>query len=147
MIEKLAIETKGVLLLTATPEQLGKAGHFARLRLLDPNRFHDFDTFIEEENAYEPITQSVEALLKNQALDETAYKSLLNMIGEDDNQRLLECEQSPSTSDNEKKIARQTLIDHLLDRHCTGRVLFRNTRSAKKGCPDRKVRTYPQQLQ
>ncbi len=32
----------GVLLLTATPEQLGLESHFARLRLLDPNRFHDF---------------------------------------------------------------------------------------------------------
>jgi ATP-dependent helicase HepA len=31
----------GLLLLTATPEQLGMSGHFARLRLLDPDRFSD----------------------------------------------------------------------------------------------------------
>ncbi len=52
LIEQLAAATKGVLLLTATPEQLGKEGHFARLRLLDPDRFPDFDTFVTEEAAY-----------------------------------------------------------------------------------------------
>ena len=37
-----------MLLLTATPEQLGTDSHFARLRLLDPNRFHDLDAFRAE---------------------------------------------------------------------------------------------------
>ncbi|MEJ2590506.1 MAG: SNF2-related protein, partial [Candidatus Thiodiazotropha sp.] len=39
LVEALARSTPGVLLLTATPEQLGQAGHFARLRLLDPDRY------------------------------------------------------------------------------------------------------------
>ena len=38
-IETLAQDTPGVILLTATPDQLGHQSHFARLRLLDPNRF------------------------------------------------------------------------------------------------------------
>ncbi|MCU7883932.1 MAG: DEAD/DEAH box helicase family protein, partial [Candidatus Thiodiazotropha sp. (ex Lucinoma annulata)] len=33
LVEALALKTPGVLLLTATPEQLGQAGHFAQLRL------------------------------------------------------------------------------------------------------------------
>ena len=33
------------MLLTATPTQLGQEGHFARLRLLDPSRYDDFETF------------------------------------------------------------------------------------------------------
>ena len=49
-VEQLAQKTSGVLLLTATPEQLGKESHFARLRLLDPNRFPDLQTFLDEEN-------------------------------------------------------------------------------------------------
>ncbi|EVU14532.1 DEAD/DEAH box helicase family protein, partial [Vibrio parahaemolyticus V-223/04] len=36
VVEGLAERTPGVLLLTATPEQLGRESHFARLRLLDP---------------------------------------------------------------------------------------------------------------
>lgn len=38
-IEQLAQTIPGVLLLTATPDQLGHESHFARLRLLDPDRF------------------------------------------------------------------------------------------------------------
>src|SRR5690606_20615671 len=38
-IEGLARVAKGLLLLTATPEQLGLESHFARLRLLDPDRY------------------------------------------------------------------------------------------------------------
>ena len=36
-VEKLALKCDGLLLLTATPEQVGIASHFARLRLLDPD--------------------------------------------------------------------------------------------------------------
>jgi ATP-dependent helicase HepA len=63
IVEQLAAVTRGVLLLTATPEQLGKAGHFARLRLLDPDRFPDFSAFMAEESRYEPIARAVDALL------------------------------------------------------------------------------------
>src|SRR5262249_1779183 len=38
-VEALGNNTPDLLLLTATPEQLGIASHFARLRLLDPDRF------------------------------------------------------------------------------------------------------------
>jgi ATP-dependent helicase HepA len=38
--------SSGVLLLTATPEQLGVESHFARLHLLDPLRFPDLDQFL-----------------------------------------------------------------------------------------------------
>ena len=44
IVELFAKVTKGLLLLTATPEQLGRTGHFARLKLLDPNRFHNYET-------------------------------------------------------------------------------------------------------
>ncbi|MDH5630283.1 MAG: SNF2-related protein, partial [Gammaproteobacteria bacterium] len=44
-VEKLSRKVPGLLLLSATPEQLGQASHFARLRLLDPDRFHSLDAF------------------------------------------------------------------------------------------------------
>ena len=47
LVEALGRKTPGLLLLTATPEQLGMASHFARLRLLDPDRFYDLEEFIE----------------------------------------------------------------------------------------------------
>lgn len=147
IVEQLAIKTKGVLLLTATPEQLGKASHFARLRLLDPDRFPDYDAFVAEEQAYEPIAQVVDSLLNNQALSEPDLALLSGTLSEGDNQGLLEQVQQFSGDLSELtepallalQQAGEELVEHLLDRHGTGRVLFRNTRAAVKGFPERVV--------
>ena len=48
-VEQLSLLSPSLILLTATPEQLGKESHFARLRLLDPDRFYSFAAFVEEE--------------------------------------------------------------------------------------------------
>ncbi len=143
LIEQLTQTTRGVLLLTATPEQLGKAGHFARLRLLDADRFPDYDSFVEEEQRYEPVARAVSALLGEQALDVTTLATLQDMITEPDIQACLDTLQDSNSGSAEKKSARTQLVEYLLDRHGTGRVLFRNTRSAVKGFPDRVVTRYP----
>lgn len=143
LVEKLAAQTKGVLLLTATPEQLGKAGHFARLRLLDPDRFADFETFIEEEKAYQPVAEAIQSLFNDEPLHDSAWQALRDTLDERDNEQLLHALQSEKIDDNEKAAARSTLIDNLLDRHGTGRVLFRNTRASVKGFPERHVSGYP----
>ena len=67
-IEQLAERVPGILLLTATPEQLGMESHFARLRLLDPNRFHDFEQFVEEQQNYRPVADAVALLLAQPVL-------------------------------------------------------------------------------
>ncbi len=142
LIERLAAQIKGVLLLTATPEQLGKAGHFARLRLLDPNRFPDFETFVEEEKHYEPIAQAVEELLGDQPISAAAHAILESTFSEGDNAELLLKLSDSNASEQHQGDARRALVEHLLDRHGTGRVLFRNTRSAIKGFPGRQLHTY-----
>lgn len=139
MIEALAATTKGVLLLTATPEQLGKASHYARLRLLDPERFPDFDAFINEEAEYEQIAMAIEQLLESKRPDDATFHLLQEMIPEGDNLRYLQTLQSTYTGSDSDITARNALIEHLLDRHGTGRVLFRNTRAAVKGFPQRQV--------
>ncbi len=151
LVERLAAQTKGVLLLTATPEQLGKESHFARLRLLDPERFPDFGAFVEEEKNYEPIAQVVEDLLENRALSEADMTLLQETIDEGDNQVLLEqlaadggaLRQARDEAIEEISQARIELVEHLLDRHGTGRVLFRNTRAAVKGFPKRELFAHP----
>ncbi len=140
-IEQLADRTAGALLLTATPEQLGKESHFARLRLLDPNRFPDYDAFVAEERAYEPIARAVEALLTGAPLDDAASTTLRSTVDEGDNQRLLDALNSDDVQASDA--AREALVEHLLDRHGTGRVLFRNTRAAVKGFPERRLSACP----
>ena len=142
-VAQLAAVTRGVLLLTATPEQLGKAGHFARLRLLDPDRFPDLAAFVAEENRYEPIARAVERLLNEQELDAETRQTLAQTMLEGDNQALLEILRDAGAGSEEKALARQELVEHLLDRHGTGRVLFRNTRATVKGFPQRRLSAYP----
>lgn len=135
MIEQLAMRTRGVLLLTATPEQLGKASHYARLRLLDPHRFSSFSGFVAEEQSYEPIAKAVEALLENQPLADDTRQLILDTLDPAQAQALLaELQDLP---------ARNKLAESLLDRHGTGRILFRNTRAAVKGFPGRKLVANP----
>ncbi|MDP1558674.1 MAG: RNA polymerase-associated protein RapA [Nitrosomonas sp.] len=143
MIEQLAARTKGVLLLTATPEQLGKSSHFARLRLLDPDRFSSFTAFVAEEQSYEPIAQAVEALLGGQDLDNKISQIISATIQRTQAQKLLASLRNATIEAVENKRARAALAELLLDRHGTGRILFRNTRAAIKGFPDRKVTPAP----
>jgi ATP-dependent helicase HepA len=69
IVEELGRKSPGLLLLTATPEQLGMAGHFARLRLLDPDRFYDFDAFLKEDEHYRDIARQAGMLDEGPKLD------------------------------------------------------------------------------
>ena len=129
-VESIAQTSRGVLLLTATPEQAGLESHFARLRLLDPDRFHDIETFIEQEKHYGEISERVKRLqaLEPDSLISSEFKSdLETLLG------------SPEDYDWSKPASELVpeLINELLDLHGTGRVLFRNTRDAVEGFPQR----------
>ncbi|MGV6807152.1 MAG: RNA polymerase-associated protein RapA, partial [bacterium] len=151
LVEKLAARARGVLLLTATPEQLGVAGHFARLRLLDPDRYYDLQAFIDEETDYAEIGDLVLSLsdLRDsdaEHLPDLLQARLIELLGNEKTADLLE---SLSTSgvDADQGSRRDSAIrdaqDALLDRHGTGRVLFRNTRSNVGGFPKRELVTHP----
>ncbi|HBS27624.1 MAG TPA: RNA polymerase-associated protein RapA [Gammaproteobacteria bacterium] len=142
-IELLAEMTAGVLLLTATPEQLGKAAHFARLRLLDPDRYPSLEAFIEEENDYGPVAKAVEALMSEKALPAEIKSLLDSTLVEGDNRKHLDVLANKNSTDEALSEARDALVEHMLDRHGAGRVLFRNTRSAVKGFPQRQLNPYP----
>ena len=134
VIEQLAEQIPGILLLTATPEQLGMESHFARLRLLDPDRFHDFDIFAEEQKHFKPIADAVAMLLEDKTIGNDEMNLINELMGEQDIESLLQI----ANSDREGKLAaRQELISMLMDRHGTSRVLFRNTRGGVKGFPKR----------
>lgn len=140
-IESLAMQIPGILLLTATPEQFGKESHFARLRLLDPSRFSDLASFLREETNYAPLADVVDALQQDSSLNSDHLRVLQQTLDEGDNRQWL------GQLDSEDAVlraqAQQALIEHLLDRHGTGRVLFRNTRHVIKGFPQRELHAYP----
>ncbi|MDN5516513.1 MAG: RNA polymerase-associated protein RapA, partial [Pseudomonas sp.] len=136
LVEQLAEVIPGVLLLTATPEQLGQDSHFARLRLRDSNRFHDLEAFRAESSQYRPVAEAVQELLDQGKLSAQARDAIGGFLG-DEGRALLD---AIDTGDDE---ARARLVRELLDRHGTGRLLFRNTRAAVQGFPDRELHPYP----
>lgn len=134
-VERLSKVVPGLLLLTATPEQLGKHSHFARLRLLDPDRFYSFEEFLAEERQYEPLARLIKHLVGDVKLDAGNLERLKALLANDRADELLRQMDDPATA----KLAKDGLIRLLLDRHGTGRILFRNTRATVKGFPKRRV--------
>jgi ATP-dependent helicase HepA len=137
-IEGLAKVAKGLLLLTATPEQLGIESHFARLRLLDPDRYYDLEKFIAEQKSYESLNELVQELLVIKA--DMAGQIPTDLLGQ------LTHYLPTETLDELQQLAKNNLaqavdqtINYLLDRHGTGRVLLRNTRNSVAGFPERKL--------
>ncbi|WP_049623232.1 RNA polymerase-associated protein RapA [Frateuria defendens] len=130
LVEQLAAATPGVILLTATPEQLGRSGHFARLRLLDPQRYHDLDAYLAEAGEYQALSQIADSLLSGRALEE-AQRALLaaRVHGDAALDAYLAAPGEPANA--------QALVDALIDRHGTGRVMFRNRRAGIGGFPQR----------
>ncbi len=141
-VEQLTQTTPGVLLLTATPEQLGKSGHFARLRLLDPDRFHDLKTFEKDEQQFAPIADAVEVLLQPDA-DHLQVKPLLDSLQDPEILSLFEKLESLQKDADDYDKTLSLVIHELIDRHGTGRVLFRNTRAKISGFPARQVEAHP----
>ncbi len=140
-IEQLAQVIPGVLLLTATPDQLGHESHFARLRLLDPDRFFDYDKFIEEESRYSEIADAANALVEGEKLSSVQESTLSALLKESDiSQQLTQL--NDSNADVQQKVRKQ-LLSQLLDRHGTGRILFRNSRNTIKGFPAREAHPAP----
>ena len=143
LIENLAKKINGVLLLTATPEQLGKQSHFARLRLLDPNRFNSFEQFLEEESNYQSIVNSIDILRSDKKMTKTGHKNTVKMFTSTIDIQSVNGLFEGSVEEGSIQKVKQELIEQLLDQHGTGRLLFRNTRSAIKGFPKRKLLSYP----
>ncbi len=138
-VEQLSQISPSLILLTATPEQLGKESHFARLRLLDPDRFYSFAAFLEEEKSFEPVANAAKSLLADKPLTAEEQQALATLLKEDNVAKTLQ-----NLNDAEKSAAaRKTLINILLDHHGTGRILFRNSRQTVQGFPQREYYGYP----
>jgi len=135
-IKVLSQNIHGLLLLSATPEQLGLKNHFERLSLLDPDRYYDYDSFLDETLNYQKIARLVDELEKRNENDPDTIQKVKTEL-----QNL----KGYNSEDVLKKINKDksNIIRNILDTHGTGRVMFRNTRSVVKGFPERKVHLIP----
>ncbi|MCM8528055.1 MAG: RNA polymerase-associated protein RapA [Lentisphaeraceae bacterium] len=134
LASRICEESKSVLLLTATPEQLGEESHFARLKLLSPERFYDFEAFKKENDSQKNVAELADAILEGKALDSKEQKLLKDILKDEEDVEIW----LKNTRVNSDKI-----IDALVDRHGPGRLIFRNTRKIMKNFPERKLIAHP----
>jgi len=134
VVDELSRKSEGLLLLTATPEQLGVESHFARLRLLDSDRYKDLATFQSEARDYQSIADVAEKLSSGKNLTATDISLIRRWLTHNTQLELRLAELNKSNAE-----AREALLGELLDLHGPGRVLFRNTRGNMAGFPKRLV--------
>ena len=119
MVEQMAQLIPSVLLLTATPEQLGVEAHYARLRLLDPARYPSLEAFITEQASYRPIADIAAAIAADEPLTTDQIDTLKASLS------------------NDELANKGTTLTALIDRFGPGRALYRNTRQGVSGFPQR----------
>lgn len=131
IVDQLAARVEGLLLLSATPQQLGADGHFARLRLLDPSRYTDLARFVEETAHYEEVAQAIDRVIsagKLSAADQKLFARKSERV-----------QQHMDALKAGEEGALDQLVAGLIDEFGTGRVMFRNTRRVLTGFPERKL--------
>ncbi len=133
MVERLSGEIPALLLLTATPQQLGPEGHFARLRLLDPARYSKLEEFLSEAESHIPLANAVAELSQGKIPDNLS-DFIIHSPG---------VEKHLTALRKGDESSRKELISELIDSFGTGRVLFRNTRERLTGFPKRLPLLHP----
>ncbi len=119
VIEKLTSNIAGLILLTATPEHFGYEGHFARLRLLNKERFFSLAKFIAECEQYQKTAIIADKLVKNSTLTNNEQKYLAD----------IDCD----PNNNNEALAT------LLNRHGLSNIMFRNSRKNMDNFPQREA--------
>ena len=107
-------------------------GHFARLHLLDPERYPALEAYRLETEGYARVAKAVARLQESKNLTKA---DLALFSSHSPHVRALAESLAAGKSD-----ARQELIHALLDEFGLGRVIFRNTRRKLRGFPERRVR-------
>ncbi len=121
MVEKLASRIPSLLLLTGTPGQLSPEGHFARLRLLEPERFSDLNKFLKDSSEAAEVSSLVKKITDGESLEQNETERLDSWIG------------------GEAPKETEELLEKILDLHGTGRLMFRNRRANLGGFPEREA--------
>ena len=117
-VEALAGKSQGLLLLTATPLRQGLETEFGLLRLVDPERFADFERFQAEHAHLRKVADFARRLSEGEKVEDELRKLFPDMRWEG---------------------TKAEILQQLIDRHGTGRVLIRNRREKLGGFPGRQL--------
>jgi ATP-dependent helicase HepA len=148
IVKRLSETTSGLLLLTATPEQLGRRDHFTRLKLLDPYRYTSFEEYVREVDHIADVSHCIERALQGRqgkssadSLDDLEISVPETLVSS-------RCKGAENTGDFLKSTKTDTgrvtmNLKRFIDIYGTGRIMFRNTRHIITGFPHRLVHIEP----
>lgn len=123
-------KSKGVLLLTGTPLQLHPESQFNRLKMLDPARFADYNSFVKDQEEYRKLVNDLNKL-PTDPNHQMSWDDLYECVPKNSKIRpWLEQENSKSMTAGE-------WMRRIVDGMGTGSVVFRNTRKGVGGFPKR----------
>lgn len=138
LLEKLASSCGSIILLSATPEQFGREGHLARLRLLDPHRYREVESQQIESQRLQLITSCIEKR-HNTAQNVTGGDNTLITLSDELYAFLAQRQEKSGGNSLDFLLPRTMTISHLIDLFGAGRAYFRNTRRTITGFPQRIV--------
>jgi len=127
----LSTRARGLLLLTATPEHRGVETEFGLLHLVDPERFPLFSDFQKQNKQMHATAQLARSIDKGDRSTEFLEELKTHFKGDKDLQAAFSRYGEGGASDE--------LLQRLIDRHGTGRVLIRNRRSRLQGFAERQL--------
>jgi ATP-dependent helicase HepA len=148
LLQSLALKTKHLLLLTATPMALDPAEYHALLRLLDPVRFDAPESFQTTQTRVALIREAAKglthALNHTCALDEPSHRALTEVLMDDEEDtQVLQRFAAMAPSSPDRTRAFEVLMAALKHRHGLADYVVRNRRGPVGGLPKRLPQLFP----
>jgi len=147
LVESLAMRTRHLLLLTATPMALDPAEYHALLRLLDPARFDNPATFEQVRyrvSVIREVARCVEqAVSEGRPVGASVEKAALEVLSDDvaDKRKVRDLVKADPDDDGRAAIAEEVL-EALRHRHGLADYVVRNRRGPVGGLPQRFPETF-----
>ena len=134
LVKELSEHTAGIMLLTATPEQLGRRSHFARLKLLDPHRYSNYERYEAESRRLRNLSQRIDQTLVELGVDSATL---------DPDAVIMPAHATQLAGFDGASNEGVLPLSQFIDRYGMSRVIFRNTRRVISGFPSRIVHMEP----
>lgn len=139
VLETFSAKGSSLILLSATPEQFGRKGHFARLRLLDPHRYTTPETYGNEVQRLGIVSRYIES---QRSASDDSISADTDVALTDELRKVLTPSNSAADS-GEQVLPDSFTVGQLVDIFGVGRAYLRNTRHTIPGFPDRKATITP----
>lgn len=135
ILDKLSSATPSMILLSATPEQFGRKGHLARLKLLDPARYQTSEDPAGESRRLQLLSSCIGKHIK--ASEDPVSAATVITLSEKLRTLLYDRQKTDGTEAAAAPIPERLSIGRLIDLFGAGRAYFRNTRRTIAGFPKR----------